>query len=501
MPDPRPARVRFAPSPTGRFHIGGARTALYDFLLARQTGGQFILRIEDTDRKRYVPGAEKEIVEALRWLGLEWDEGPDVGGPYGPYRQSERTEIYRQHARWLVEHGHAYYCFCSPQRLAELRHAQQKRKEPPHYDGLCRALSPEEARARVQAGEPHVIRFKTPREGETTAVDLLRGPITVQNATIDDYILLKSDGMPVYHLAAMVDDHLMGITHVLRGSEWLPTFPLHALLYRAFGWEQPVWVHLSVFLNPSGKGKLSKRQAAGGKGGASAIFVLDLREMGYLPEAVVNWIALMGWSYDDRTEFFPMEELIEKFSLEKLRPSPAAVNFSKLDHFNGLYIRSLTPEDLARRIKPFFEAAGFTVSEADLLPIVPLIQERIRTLDEPVELAGFFFQEDVSPAPEELVGKHLSPLESAKAAEAAYQVIAEVEPFEVEPLERALRALADRLGLSAGQLFGILRVAVTGQRVSPPLIESMVLIGREKVLERVRRAAEVLQAQEEVDNA
>jgi len=494
MTDPTPARVRFAPSPTGRFHIGGARTALYDFLLARQTGGQFILRIEDTDRKRFIPGAEEEIMDSLHWLGLEWDEGPDIGGPFGPYNQSERTQIYKQHAEILVERGYAYPCFCSPERLSLVRKQQLKIKQPPRYDRLCRRLAPEEAQARVQAGESHVIRFKTPRDGSTTAVDLLRGPITVENASLDDYILLKSNGLPVYHLAAIVDDYLMKITHVLRGSEWLPTFPLHVLIYQAMGWDQPIWVHLSVFLNPSGKGKMSKRHA-----GVKAIYVLDLKQMGYLPEGLLNWISLMGWSFDDHTEFFSIQELIENFSLQKLNPSPAAVDYKKLDHFNGHHIRDLPTEDLVHRMRPFYETAGLVVDDAQLSQIAPLVQERIRTLEEAVEISGFFFRDTVKPDPAQLIGKNMTPAESAKAIRRAYQVIEALPTMDVEPLETALRFLADEISLKAGQLFGILRVAVTGQRVSPPLIESMTVIGKVEVLARIERAIALLEAQAEVE--
>jgi glutamyl-tRNA synthetase len=493
MDSNKPARMRFAPSPTGRFHIGSARTALYTYLYARKTGGQFIIRIEDTDQKRFDPAAEDELFESLRWLGLAWDEGPDVGGPSGPYRQSERMAIYQRYASDLVESGHAYYCFCSPERLAEVRKLQQQRKEPPRYDGHCRRLNPAEAADRAAAGEKHVVRFRTPREGRTTAVDLLRGPIEVENSTIDDYILVKSSGMPVYHLAAMVDDHLMGITHVTRGSEWLPTFPLHVMIYEAFGWDQPVWVHLSVLLNPSGKGKLSKRDSSASGGGAHAIFTLDLRELGYLPEAVVNWVSLMGWSFDDHTEFFTMPDLIQAFSLEKLNPSPAAVNFSKLDHFNGLHIRNLAPEDLTKRLLPFFETAGIEISTADLEPVTPLIQKRIRTLDEAVDMAGFFFRPFTTPPVDELIGKGMTAAESAAAARRAAEVVRAHPALEHEAIENALRQLADELGLKAGQLFGILRGAVTGQRVSPPLIETMEILGIDVVLERIENAAKVLE--------
>ena len=488
-----PARVRFAPSPTGRLHIGGARTGLYNYLLARQTKGQFVLRIEDTDRKRFVPGAEEEIFEALSWLGMEWDEGPDVGGPYAPYRQSERKDIYFEHAEKLVASGHAYYCFCTPERLATVRKEQQARKEPPRYDGLCRKLNSEEAHERKRDGESHVIRFRTPREGNTIGVDVIRGDIAVENATLDDYILLKSDGLPTYHLAAMVDDHLMEITHVFRTSEWLPTFPLHVLIYEAFDWVQPEWVHMSVLLNPSGKGKLSKRHQSGK---SHAVHPFDLKELGYVPEAVANWLALMGWAYDDRTEYFEMADLIEKFSLAKLNASPAAVNFSKLDHFNGLHIRSFSEDELVEKLLPYFHAAELNVTDEQLGRVVPLIQERIRTLDEAVEMAGFLFRDDVTPDPQELVGKKMTAAESADAIRRSVEVIDEFAKLETDRLEFALRELAEKLELKVGQLFGILRVAVTGQRVSPPLIETMELLGKPIVLERLEAAQVALKALE-----
>ncbi len=432
MTDPmKPVRVRFAPSPTGHMHLGSARTALYVYLLARQSGGQFILRIEDTDRKRYVPGAEEELMDGLRWLGLQWDEGPDVGGPDGPYRQSERKEIYQEYAQKLIASGHAYYCFCTSERLERVRQEQQKRKELPHYDGTCRRLDPEEARRRVAAGEPHVVRFKTPKEGTTTVRDLLRGEITVENRVLDDYILVKSDGLALYHLAAMVDDDLMKITHVVRGSEWLPTFPLHGLIVRALGFDEPTWVHLSVFLKPSGKGKMSKREAAEVSKDGYSIFVKDLQGLGYLPEGVINWVSLMGWSYDDHTEYFEMRDLVEKFSLERLNPAPAAINFTKLDHFNGLHIRGLAAEDLAGRVRPFLEGAGYHPDDETLIKIAPIIQERLTTLDDVVGMAGFFFREEVEPAPEELVAKGLSAAQSAEAARRSLEILEGLE--EISP--------------------------------------------------------------------
>jgi glutamyl-tRNA synthetase len=471
-----PARTRFAPSPTGRTHIGSARTALYDYLLARQTGGQFILRIEDTDIKRTVPGAEAELMESLRWLGLEWDEGPDVGGPFGPYRQSERGAIYDEHTRRLLTEGHAYTCFCSPERLAQMRQDQQKRKEPPRYDGRCRDLAAAEVQARLDQGERHVVRFRTPRQGTTSAVDLLRGTITVENATIDDYVLVRSDGLPVYHLAAMVDDHAMQITHVLRSSEWLPTFPLHALVVRAFGWDEPVWVHLSVFLSPSGKGKMSKRHAVDAKGGALSIYPMDLRDLGYLPEGVLNWLALMGWSFDDHTEIFSLPDLVSGFSLDRLHPSPAAVNFTKLDHFNGIHLRALPEAELSRRLLPFFRQAGLSVDEAKLDRISPLLRERIRTLDEAVEMAGFFFRQDFDIDPAGLVIAGRPPQESAALFDRVHAAAVALSDWRAEEIEKPLRTLAEQSGLSAGQLFGPIRLAITGQTVSPPLFETMEIV-------------------------
>ncbi len=489
---PTHVRVRFPPSPTGHMHLGSARTALYNYLLAKQTGGKFVFRIEDTDVKRYVPGAEEELINGLKWLGMEWDEGPDIGGPYGPYRQSERKEIYQQYAKQLIDTGHAYYCFCTPERLARVREEQQKRKEPPHYDGTCRRLSKEEAEARVNAGEAHVIRFKTPKEGSTTVHDHLRGDITVENRNLDDYILVKSDGWALYHLATMVDDHLMKISHVIRGSEWLPTFPLHGLIYRAFGWEEPVWIHLSVFLKPSGKGKMSKRESADLIKDGYSIFVKDLRELGYTPEGVVNWISLMGWSYDDHTEFFTLRDLVEKFSIDHLNPAPAAINFSKLDHFNGLHIRALDDRELAKRLLPFFLEKGIDADFETVLKIAPIAKERMATLDEVVPLAEFFFKDTVSPDPDSLVAKGLTAKESAEIAEKAVELLSPLPDMKAAGAEPVMRTYVDSSGFSAGQVFGIMREAVTGQHVSPPLFESMEIIGKDKVIQRLQKAAQLL---------
>jgi len=489
----KPARVRMAPSPTGRFHLGSARTALYNYLLARKTGGQFILRIEDTDQKRFVEGAEQEIIDSLDWLGLTPDEGPHVGGPYGPYRQTERRKIYQQHADELTQKGFAFPCFCTAERLAQVRQEQQARKEKTRYDGACRDLDPAESARRVAAGEPYVIRFKMPYDGSTTAHDHLRGDIVTENRYLDDTVLLKADGLPTYHLAAMVDDYLMGVTHVFRGSEWLPTFPLHVQVVRAFGWDEPTWVHLSVFLKPSGKGKMSKREAADALKDGRSIFIKDLPSLGYTPEGVLNWIALMGWGVAE-DDVMTLEEMVERFDVDKLTPSPAAVNFEKLDHFNGTHIRLLPTEDLAARIKPFFIQAGYRVDDATLLAITPLIRERLVTLDDCIPFGGFFFQDTVEPNPAELIAKGLDARQSAEITRQTYAILSGLPQMTHAAIEVPLRELVDRLSLKPGQVFGVLRVAITGQAVSPPLFESMEVIGKEKVLARIQHAIDLLDA-------
>lgn len=488
----KPARTRFAPSPTGHLHLGGARTALYAYLLAKKTGGQFLLRIEDTDIKRTVPGAEQEIMDGLRWLGLNYDEGPDIGGKYGPYRQTERREIYQAHAKTLVENGHAYPCFCTPEHLDKVRQEQMKRKENPRYDGTCRVLSADEAARRIANGEPYTIRFKVPYEGATVAHDHLRGDITIENKQLNDQVILKTDGMPTYHLAAMVDDQEMQITHVIRGSEWLGTFPLHVNIVRAFGWEEPVWAHLSVFLKPSGKGKMSKRDAPDAMKDGYSVFIKDMQDLGFTPEGVLNWCALMGWGVAE-DDVMTVDQMVDRFTIDSLTPSPAAVNFQRLDHFNATHIRLFTTEDLAARIKPYFTREGLNVDDGILLKIVPLIRERLTTLDDCLSFGSFFFKEDVSPAPADLIAKGLDAKQSAQIAQRAYEILVAQPDISHERCEPPLRAYVEESGLNANQVFGILRVATTGQKVSPPLFESMEIIGREKCLARIKSAIELLE--------
>jgi glutamyl-tRNA synthetase len=477
-------------------HLGTARTALYDYLLAKKTGGQFVLRIEDTDTKRTVPGTEQEIIEGLRWLGIPYDEGPDIDGPFGPYTQSQRREIYNEHARMLIDNRKAYPCFCTPQELQEMRERQKREKSQFRYDGACRNIDPDEAARRIATGEKYVVRFKMPKEGSTVAHDHLRGEIVTDNQHLDDYVLLKSDGLPTYHLAAIVDDHLMGITHVMRGAEWLSTFPLHVNIVRAFGWQEPVWVHLSVFLKPSGKGKMSKREASSALKDGYSIFVKDLQGLGYTPEGVLNWIALMGWGVPE-DDLMSLDEMVERFDVDRLAPSPAAINFARLDHFNGAHIRRLPVDELATRLKPFYLQAGYQVDDATLLAIIPLLRERLVTLDDCLAFGGFFFEETVEPEPAGLVAKGLDAKGSAEIARKAFTILDGLPEITPGEAEEPLRALVADLNLKPNQVFGILRVAITGQKVSPPLFESMEVIGKQKVLERVKRGIELLEGLQE----
>lgn len=484
--------MRFAPSPTGHLHLGGARTALYNYLLAKKTGGRFILRIEDTDQKRFVEGAEREIMDGLKWLGIPYDEGPDIGGDFGPYRQTGRREIYQKYAQILVGKGRAFPCFCTPERMEKVRQEQNKNKQQLRYDGFCRDLDPVEAAKRIAAGERHVIRFKMPREGTTVAHDHLRGDIVTENKYLDDYVLLKSDGLPTYHLAAMVDDHEMQITHVFRGSEWLSTFPLHVNIMRAFGWDEPVWIHLSVFLKPSGKGKMSKREAADAMKDGYSIFLKDMKDLGFTPEGVLNWVALMGWGVAE-DDVMTLDQMVERFSIDTLTASPAAINFAKLDHFNGAQIRLLSTQDLAARVKPYFVNEKLEVDNSTLLRVVPLIRERLVTLDDCISFGAFFFRENVIPKPDELIAKGLDAKQSAEIARKAHEILSSLPEITHQTAEPPMRAYVEQSGLSANQVFGVLRVATTGQKVSPPLFESMEIIGREKVLARIEKAIGILE--------
>ena len=481
-------RVRYAPSPTGYPHVGNIRTALFNWLFARHHRGSFIVRIEDTDITRKVEDAVATILDGLRWLGLDWDEGPEVGGKFSPYFQSQRLEVYREAAERLVSQGDAYYCYCSPQRLEEMRAEQVRRKQPPGYDRHCRNLSQEEQSQKEAEGITPVVRFKTPLSGQTKFNDLIRGQVVFDNNTIDDFILLKSDGYPTYHLASVVDDYLMEISHVLRAEEWLSSTPRHRLLYQALGFEPPQFAHLPMILGAD-RSKLSKRHGA--------VSITEYQEQGYLPEAMLNFMALLGWSLDDRTEVLSRQELIDNFSLERVSQTAAIFNRDKLNWMNGVYIRSLGLEDFTQRALPFMDSGlppevKRPLSIEYVRQIMPLIQERARTLTEVAELAQFFFVAELDYTASVLIGKNMSQSLALTALEAAQHRLEPLEVFDAESLEAVLRPLAEELGLKTGQLFGTLRVAVTGRTAAPPLFQTMAVLGKERCLGRIEAALDGL---------
>jgi glutamyl-tRNA synthetase len=476
-------RTRIAPSPTGDPHVGTAYVALFNYAFARQRGGQFVLRIEDTDRERSSAAAETMIFGALRWLGLAWDEGPDVGGPHGPYRQSERTALYREHVEDLVARGAAYPCFCTRERLETLRAEQKAKKVNLGYDGRCRTLAREEAEKRRGAGEPHVVRLAMPREGETVVGDLLRGEVRFESAQLDDQVLLKSDGYPTYHLANVVDDHLMGITHVLRAEEWLSSLPKHVRLYEAFGWAPPVFCHLPLLRNAD-RSKISKRR--------NPVSLNFYRRAGFLPEAMLNYLALMGWAMPDEREEFSLEEFVSELSLERISLGGPVFDVSKLTWLNGKYLRRLPIPELLARLR------GEPLSERHLLEILPLVQERIDTLEGFFEYAGFFFVGELAYDAEALAGLVPTGRTAAEAAKVLARLVEEeVDPlldWRVETVEAGVRRFAERAGWTAKELFMTVRIAVTGRAASPPLFETLAALGKETSRRRLRHAARILKA-------
>ena len=481
-------RVRYAPSPTGEPHVGNIRSALFNWLYARHMGGSFIVRIEDTDQARLVPGATDAILEALTWLGLDWDEGPGKDSGYGPYVQSERLAIYQEHADWLVAEDKAYRCYCSPERLDQARKARQAAGERPGYDRRCRdPHGAEEAKAENAAS---VVRFKMPLEGAITVDDAVRGDVTFDASVLDDFVLLKSDGFPTYHLANVVDDHLMEITHVMRAEEWLPSAPRHKELYRAFGYEMPRLVHLPIILGPD-RSKLSKRHGA--------TSVLQFRDDGYLPEAMVNFLALLGWSLDETSEQFTVDALVELFTLERILANPAVFNHEKLDWFNGVYIRQMDDAALADAVTPWLEdetrglpASARPVDRAYLASIMPLERDRLKKLSDAPEMLSFFFEERLAYDSAALVQKGMDAAGAKAALEQAIATAEGVSDWSAEPLETAYRALAERTALKTGQLFGTIRVAVTGRTAAPPLFDTLAVLGRDRSLRRMRAALESL---------
>lgn len=504
-------RVRFAPSPTGPLHIGGVRTALYNYLFARQNGGKMILRIEDTDQTRFVPGAEQYIIEALDWLGIKFDEGVHLGGPFGPYRQSDRKPMYRQYAEQLIRDGWAYYAFDKPEALEAKRKEYEAEKKTFQYDCNSRlqmenslSLGMEEAQRRIDAGEPYVVRFKFPDNIDITVHDMIRGDVTMNSRLLDDKVLFKSDGMPTYHLANIVDDHTMEITHVIRGEEWLPSAPLHVMLYKAFGWEDtmPRFAHLPLLLKPEGNGKLSKRD---GDRLGFPVFPLEwhdpksgeissgYREKGYLPQAVVNMLALMGWNPGTEQEIMSMDELIKLFNVEHISKNGAKFNLDKAKWFQHEYFQMLSDEEVADHLEAQLKEHGISADRAYIVKVAGMMKERITFPSELWDTCCYFFQ-----APTEYnekdVAKRWTPdmhIHMAKVIE-----ILNTVPFEHDAIHKAL--LDDYIaanGLNTGKVMNSLRIAVVGRTVGPDMITLILMLGKDETIRRVERAIEKLKVE------
>lgn len=482
-------RLRFAPSPTGFLHIGAFRTALFSWLYARHTGGQFILRIEDTDTARTVEGAVDDFINGLKWLGMDIDEGPVIGGPYGPYYQVQRKALYQQYASQLIASGHAYRCYCTPERLDAMRKEQEAQKLPPRYDRHCRYLSAEEYAANEAAGLPWIVRFAMPLDGETVVHDELHGDMVFKNSDLDDMVILKSNGLAPYHLAHLVDDHLMGITHVLRGEEWIPSAPRHVQLHKALGWQVPLYYHVPNVLGKDKK-KLSKRR--------NAPSWSEYQQQGFLPEAVFNFLALLGWSYDDKTELFSREELIRVFTVDRIGISSGIYDPDKLLWMNGVYIRQLSLDELVRRTLPYMERPASEGGLPDSISrpldveyttrVLRLEHERLKTLGEAAHVVSFFFEDEISYDTSLLIQKGMDAPRTREALARTRDLLTTIQDWDHTVIEPLMRELVATLGLKAGQLFGTVRTAVSGRTATPPLFEMMEVLGRDVTMKRIDQA-------------
>ena len=477
-----PVRVRFAPSPTGYLHVGGLRTALYNFLFAKHHGGKFVLRIEDTDQARRVEGAMENLIATLDWAGIHFDEGPGRDGGCGSYIQSQRLDIYRHHSNELIEKGLAYRCFCTTERLEEVRKRQQAAKLSTSYDRHCRDLSKEEVDRRLSAGDSFVVRMKIPLGGEVRFEDLIRGSVTIANDILDDQVIIKSDGFPTYHLAVVVDDHLMGISHVIRGEEWLPSTPKHVLLYQAFGWELPQFAHLPLLLNPD-KSKLSKRQGD--------VAVEDYRAKGYFKEAIVNFVAFLGWNPGDEREIFSLEELVNEFTLDRVGKSGAVFNVEKLNWFNFQYLQKISEEELLALLKQE-RAQSATPSPAFddeyLLKVLRVMRERVTFAKEILEKGAYFFQR-----PDQYDQDAVSKRWKAESAGQMKKLVGEFEQLHnpgKEEFESALHRAAELLKIKNSDLIHPLRLAVSGVGAGPGLYDLLAILGREETIKRINAAIE-----------
>lgn len=482
-------RVRFAPSPTGYLHIGGARTALFNWLFAHKMGGKLILRIEDTDTERLKEDSVSQILTSLKWLGINWDEGPEVGGDCGPYYQSERLPIYQKYAEQLLEQGKAYYCFCSSADLEAQREKQRAAKQPFRYARTCRDLPVEEAKARAAAGEPYSVRVKIPVEGTITVHDLIHGDVTFNMDQFDDFVIVKSNGMPTYNFAVVVDDHLMGMTHVLRAEEHLSNTPKQLLIYEALGWEPPKFGHMPMILAPD-RSKLSKRHGA--------TSVEEFRSQGYLAEAIVNYLTLLGWGPGDERELFTLQETVKLFELEQMSKKAAIYDTKKLTWMNGQYLSELPLEKILPEAKPFFIKDGFVTEdwfaehEEYFAKLVDVVRVRVKTLQEVADAASYFFQ-DVTEYDAKGVAKHFKP-ESVGLLEQCIAAVKADEVYDLASTEAVYNKIAADNGLALGKVIHPTRLALTGRTVSPGMFDVMVLLGKEKTLERLHKAVEYIKA-------
>ncbi|MFN3582060.1 MAG: glutamate--tRNA ligase [Pseudomonas sp.] len=470
-------RTRIAPSPTGDPHVGTAYIALFNQCFARQHGGQFILRIEDTDQVRSTAESEQQILDSLRWLGLEWDEGPDVGGPHGPYRQSERSAIYHEHSEQLISKGHAFRCFCSSERLDALRAEQTANKQTPGYDGHCLALSEQEVAERVAAGESHVVRMKVPETGICQVQDMLRGEIDIPWEQVDMQVLMKADGLPTYHLANVVDDHLMGITHVLRGEEWINSAPKHMLLYQYFGWDMPQLCHMPLLRNPD-KSKLSKR-----KNPTSITFY---QRMGYLPQAMLNYLGRMGWSMPDESEKFSLDQMVAHFDIQRVSLGGPIFDVEKLAWLNGQWIRELTPEQFASAVQTW------ALNPEYLKPMIALVQNRVETFSDLIPLAGFFMTGKVNPDASLFEHKKLSPDEVRQALQLLLWKLEATRQWDKDSITASIQQIAELLELKLRDLMPMLFAAITGQASSVSVLDAMAHLGPDLTRFRLRQALELL---------
>ena len=490
-----PVRTRFAPSPTGLMHIGGLRTALYSWLLARSTGGQFVLRIEDTDRKRYDERAVEHIKESLHWLGLDWDEGPDIGGPHAPYFQSERLQVYQEAVDRLVTSGAAYYDDTQPDELAALRQRQRAAGQAPGYDNRGRHRTLEQIEDSRSKGLDINVRLRVPEHGTLECEDLNRGTLKFDLGLLRDFVILKSDGYPTYHLAHIVDDHAMGITHVVRAEEWIPSVPRHVLLHDALSIPKPSYVHLPLILG-SDRSKLSKRHGA-----QSA---LEYRDLGYLPDAVLNYLALLGWSPGDDTQLMSRCEIVRRFAVERVLKHPASFDPAKIESMNFQHIQQLSDREFTDYVMPILNArckdGGLPdsverpVDDEVILRLASVLKERIRTANEVTALVDFFYVDADAPKPEDMIGRRMDAEMVVTALNESRDLLVGIAPFDATTIDSELRQLATKTEMKAGQLFTPIRIAVTGRRVAPPLFETLEVLGRETTLQRLERALDIMGA-------